>query len=132
MIGLDTNIVIRYLTQDDASQATEATVLIEGTLSPDNPGYLTLITLIEITWVLESCYSQSRAEILNVLNSLLTTKQLVIERADTAYLALKRCQEHPKSDFSDALIAILSEQVGCSTVFTFDKNAKSVGMTLLR
>ena len=131
MIGLDTNIIVRYITQDDAKQALKATKVVENELSASNPGFITLITLVEITWVLESCYDQNKQNILDILEGLLTTKQLIVERGDVAYLAVKRCRASSKADFSDAVITILSEQEGCSEILTFDKKAKSVGMKLL-
>ena len=131
MIGLDTNIIVRYITQDDAKQALIATKVVEDELSAGNPGFITLITLVEITWVLESCYDQSKQDILDILHGLLTTKQLMVERGDVAYLAIKRCRLSSKADFSDAVITVLSEQEGCSEVLTFDKKAKSVGMRVL-
>ena len=108
-----------------------ATRVVENELSASNPGFITLITLVEISWVLESCYDQNKRSILDILEGLLTTKQLIVERGDVAYLAVRRCGASLKSDFSDAVIAILSEQEGCSEVLTFDKKAKSVGMKLL-
>jgi len=132
MVGLDTNVIVRYITQDDDMQDLKATKVIENRLSARDPGFITLITLVEITWVLESCYDQNKQDILNVLHGLLTTKQLIVERADIAYLAIKRCLASPKADFSDAVITVLSEHEGCSQVLTFDKKAKSVGMELLK
>jgi predicted nucleic-acid-binding protein len=131
MIGLDTNVIVRYIIQDDPKQALKATKVIENQLSSRDPGFITLISLVEVTWVLESCYDQNKQDILNVLHALLTTKQLIVERADIAYLAMKRCQVSPKADFSDAMITVISEQEGCLQVLTFDKKAKSVGMELL-
>lgn len=130
MIGLDTNVVIRYLTQDDAKQAAKANKLIEEQLSLQSPGFITAITMVEIVWVLESCYKQNRDDISKVLYSLLTTKQLVIESADKVYLALRR-YGNASADFSDALIAIVAEQEGCERVVTFDKQAVKVGMELI-
>ena len=130
MIGLDTNVVIRYLTQDDARQAAKANKLIEEQLSPKSPGFITAITMVEIVWVLESCYKQNRDDISKVLYSLLTTKQLVVESADKVYLALRRFG-NTSADFSDALIAIVAEQEGCDRVVTFDKQAVKVGMELI-
>jgi len=115
VIGLDTNVVIRYLTQDDARQAAKANKLIEQQLSPKSPGFITVITMVDISWV---------------LYSLLTTKQLVVECADKVYLALRR-YGNAKADLSDALIAIIAEQEGCERVVTFDKQAVNVGMELL-
>lgn len=130
MIGLDTNVLIRYLTQDDKKQATSANKLIDNELNSSNPGFITLISLVEIVWVLESCYSQTKKEIIEVLHSLLTTKQLVVESADMAYLALKRYAVG-NADYSDALIAVISENQGCSSVVTFDKKGNSVGMKVV-
>jgi predicted nucleic-acid-binding protein len=130
MIGLDTNVLVRYLTQDHQEQADKANKLIEQQLSAHQPGYITLITLVEIVWVLESCYEQSKSEILAVVHAVLSTKQLLVEQADIVYLALKRFA-NGHADFSDALIATLSENSGCHVVFTFDKKAVSVGMELL-
>lgn len=130
MIGLDTNVVVRYLTQDDPKQAKKASTLIETELSPSEPGFITLITLVEITWVLESCFDQSKEDVLDVLQGLLTTKQLIVESASLAYLAMRRCTK-ASTDFSDALIAVISEQEGCSRVVTFDKKARAAGMELL-
>lgn len=131
MIGLDTNVLVRYITQDDPAQSGKATRLIENDLTSKEPGFLTLIALIEITWVLESCYDQETSELLDIVHLLLTTKQILVENAEYAYMALKRCRQNIKSDFSDALISVLSEQNGCGITYTFDKKAKLIGMTLL-
>ena len=130
MIGLDTNVLVRYLTQDNAKQAAKTNKLIEKTLTTQNPGYITLTTLVEIVWVLESCYEQKKDGILGVLHALLTTRQLRIERADMVYLASKRYTT-AQADFSDALITVISENDGCDSIVTFDKKAVSVGMKLL-
>ena len=130
MIGLDTNVVIRYLTQDDPKQTVITNELIEKKLSAQEPGYITLITLVEITWVLESCYGQSKDSILDVIHSLLITKQLVIEQADLVYMAANN-YGIGNADFSDSLITVLSKNNGCERVVTFDKKAVSVGMELL-
>lgn len=130
MIGIDTNVIIRYLTQDDIKQAAKANKLIDNELTSNEPGFITLICLVEIIWVLESCYGQTKEQIIGVLHSLLTTKQLLVEGADMAYLAVKRFAGG-RADFSDALIAVISENRGCGSVVTFDKKGKSVGMDVL-
>jgi predicted nucleic-acid-binding protein len=130
MIGLDTNIIIRYLTQDDKKQSKLATQLIEQTLSTEFPGFITLLTLVEISWVLESCYGSSKADVSKLLSDLLVSKQLLIERKDMAYIAIKRCKAS-NADFSDALITVISELEGCKKMFTFDKKAQTVGMEIL-
>jgi predicted nucleic-acid-binding protein len=131
MIGLDTNVIVRYITQDDPKQSPLANNLIEEQLTPRDPGFITLLTLVEITWVLESCYDQNKQDVLTIVNNILTTRQFLVEKADIAYLALKRCLGKSKADFSDALIAVLCEQNGCEKVLTFDKKARSVGMEVV-
>ncbi|MCC5826669.1 PIN domain-containing protein [Alkalimonas sp.] len=130
MIGLDTNVLVRFLTQDDPIQSAMANKLIEDQLTSRNPGFISSIVLIEIIWVLETCYDQPRKTIEDVVNALLTTKQLVIDEADLVYLATKRFSSG-NADFSDALIAVMCEHRGCSSIVSFDKKAQSVGMVYL-
>lgn len=124
------SVLVRYLTQDDKKQADKANKLIDNELSANEPGFITLISLVEVVWVLESCYAQPKDNIIGVLHSLLTTKQILIEAADMAYLAMKRYAAG-KADFSDALITVISKNHGCGSVVTFDKTGKSVGMEVL-
>lgn len=84
MIALDTNVVIRYLAQDDARQSAAATRLIEKSLSTAKPGFISLIVLCEIAWVLADCYGADKARILAVIEGLLGSKQLVVESAEVA------------------------------------------------
>ncbi len=81
MIGLDTDIVVRYITQDDPAQSKKATHLIES-LSAEAPGFITLVALVEVVWVLEESYSATKRQIVDVLETLLRTKELVVERAE--------------------------------------------------
>ena len=127
MIGLDTNVVIRYLTQDDPRQSAIANRFIENQLSEKLMGYITHISLVEIIWVLESCYDQKKEALLTVLESLLTTKQIMVERTEIVYLALKKYRTS-NADFSDALIVAVCEAAGCERTVTFDKKAAAIGM----
>jgi predicted nucleic-acid-binding protein len=88
VIGLDTNVIVRYLVQDDVKQSAAATRLIERALSPENPGYVTGITLCEVIWVLTECYSADRVQIRSVVAGLLGSKQLAVEEADLIWKAL--------------------------------------------
>ncbi|MFW5444058.1 MAG: PIN domain-containing protein [Methylococcaceae bacterium] len=130
MVGLDTNIIIRYLTQDDLQQSKQATDFIENELNIDNQGFISLIVLVEIIWVLIRCYKQTKSELLPIINQLLMTKQFKIEQVELAFKALRKWQ-NGNGDFSDALIAVLAEDNGCSYTLTFDKKAVSFGMRVL-
>jgi len=131
MIGLDTNVVIRYLAQDDARQSALATKFIEMRLSADNPGFIACVTLCEIAWVLAEAYRADRDRIRGVIEQLLATKQVVVESADVVWKALRAWKE--RGDFSDALIGQLALAHGADRTVTFDKGAsKLAGFELLQ
>ena len=90
MIGLDTNVVIRYLTQDDPKQSPIATRLMEKTLSTDDPGFIPLVVLAEVVWVLVYLYSVDRAGVAEIVSGLLTTEQLRVESAELVCRAKRR------------------------------------------
>lgn len=127
MIGIDTNVLVRYITQDDKKQAEMVNDLFEKKLSSDQPGFISFVVLVEMVWVLEGCYKQPKNEIIRVISKLLSVKQLMIENKNTADKALKLYRSC-SADFSDAVIYVLSCEKGCSSVVTFDKKAMHLGM----
>ncbi len=130
MTGLDTNVLVRYLMQDDPRQSARATRLIES-LEPDEPGFVPVVVLVELVWVLSGSYSLDRTQVATVLATLLRSKELVLDRADLVTQALKRYSTDG-ADFADALIERLSAAAGCATTVTFDAGAvKSAAMTLV-
>lgn len=122
MIGLDTNILVRYIVQDDAAQAAAATALIEGECSAETPGRVDGIVLCELVWVLESAYGYSRATVAEVLRTILTSAELRVEAPDMAWSALRSYQSGG-AGFADCLIGLRNRQAGCGTTATFDKRA---------
>ena len=130
MIGLDTNVIVRYIMQDDARQAALATRVIEK-LSTDEPGYLAIVTIVELVWVLDSCYRLRREQISDALEALLRTKELVLDRAETVIKAARAFRQ-TKADFADCLIAQGAVTAGCINTLTFDRGAaKHAGMRLI-
>jgi len=130
VIGLDTNVLVRYIAQDDAKQSPKATRLIES-FSADAPGYVSIVSVIELVWVLTGCYSSSKSEICEVLETLLRTKEIVVANADTVWKAL-RLFKAGKADFADCLIECTANEAGCSYTATFDHDAaKYSGMKLV-
>lgn len=130
MIGLDINVLVRYVTQDDATQAETASRLIES-LSPEQPGLVTVVSVVELVWVLSGCYQATRQELVTVLENLLRTKVLLVEHAEVVWRAL-RTFSATNADFADCLIASCAHAGGCEYTVTFDtKAAKSAGMKLL-
>ena len=131
MIGLDSNVLVRYLTQDDPAQSARATRLIERQLSEKEPGFISVIVLVELWWVLKRLYRATRAELKQTVQDLLDTRQFVLEQRGAVIQALKRL-DVAAGDIADALIVELARAGGCERVVTFDKDADRVGMELLK
>lgn len=130
MIGLDTNIVVRYLTHDDPEQAVAAKRVMNS-LSSDSPGFVTLVALAELVWVLRISYGFGKKEIEEVLDRLLRSEELVLERAEIVSQAL-RMFRGGRADFADCLIERCGHAAGCKNTVTFDqKAAAGTGMRLL-
>lgn len=130
MIGLDTHVLVRYGLQDDARQSPRASRLIES-LSVDEPGFVPVVTVVELAWVLGAGYKLPRVQLAAVLETLLRSKALVIDRADLVMQALARFSTG-SADFADALIERTAAAAGCKSTMTFDPGAaKAAGMTLV-
>ena len=125
MIGLDTNVVIRYLVQDDVAQVRKANRLMEKVLTHDEPGFINLTTLCEIVWVLKRNYRLDKSGQVAVVDGLLTSKQLLVENVAVAWKAL-RAYETGSADFSDAIIAYTNAAHECEYTVTFDKQASKL------
>lgn len=130
MIGLDTNIVVRYLTHDDPAQAAAA-VRVMDSLTSHSPGFLSLIVIVELVWVLQAAYRFKKSEIEQVLETLLRSKELVIERAEIVSQALRKFSAG-RADFADCLIERCGHAADCLYTVTFDRNAAGAGMRLLK
>lgn len=133
MIGLDTNVVVRYIVQDDVAQSKKATSLLEG-LSDDNQGFISLVSIVELVRVLQACYAADRAEIAKVLDLLLQMKSIVIEQVETVSKALRVFSgaNADFADFADCLVERSAFSAGCEYTATFDKKAaKTTGMKML-
>ncbi|CAB3808889.1 hypothetical protein LMG28614_06905 [Paraburkholderia ultramafica] len=132
MIGLDTNVVIRYFAQDDAAQSKKATALMES-FSAERPGYVSQVALVEVVWVLGRCYGVERDQMKDIIESMLGTKELVVEGADTVRKALRVFAASDKADFADCLIERSGHAAECEYTATFDVTAsKVVGMMLIK
>jgi predicted nucleic-acid-binding protein len=131
MTGLDTNVLVRYIMQDDAKQSLKAARLIES-LTIDAPGFVSLISIVELGWVLSSAYGLTREQLGQALEALLRTKEIVIDRADQVLRAL-RVFNATSADLADCLIERSAAAAGCDRTMTFDIGAAKVaGMTLIR
>lgn len=130
MIGLDTNILLRFLMQDDPQQSQKVNRLI-ARLSISQPGYISLIVLAELAWVLRNVYRVKKVDILRALWILARVNNLVLEQAGAVLKAIHLFRTS-SADFADCLIAVAGMQANCAYTSTFDrKAAKLPGMRLL-
>ncbi len=122
MIGLDTNVLVRYLTQDDPIQSAKAAAVFERSLSAKNPGFVSIVAMVEMVWVLDRAYGLDAQKIAAVIERMLQASELVVENEQevfTAMMALKKGH----GSFADAMIAELGAKAGCSRTLTFDQRA---------
>lgn len=127
MVGLDTNILVRYIAQDDAAQAATATDIIEGQLTSKKPGYICAVVLVEISWVLLRAYKVKPEVLKTVLERLLRTAEFSIEHRDEAWRAL-RLMDGQGADFADAFLGLINQKQGCEKTLTFDKAAGALAL----
>ena len=130
MTGLDTNVLVRYIMQDDAEQSPLSIRLVES-LSVESPGFVALVSVVELGWVLSSAYDLDRNQIADAFEALLRTKEIVVERAEIVWKAL-RIFQRTNADLADCLIERSAAAAGCSMTVTFDRGAvKGCEMTLV-
>ncbi len=122
MIGLDTNVLIRYLTQDDPVQSTKATEILERLLTPKNPGFVSVVAMVETVWVLDRAYGLTAQEIATAIERILQVEVLAVENEQEVFSAMVALKQGRES-FADALIAELGARAGCTSTLTFDKKA---------
>ena len=130
MIGLDTNILVRYFTQDDDAQYAAAAKVINA-LTPNRPDFVSLVVIAELVWVCEFSYHFKKHEIEHVVEKLLRSQELVVERAEIVAASVSKFR-HSHANFADCLIERCSHAADCEYTLTFDKRAVTAGMQLLR
>ena len=122
MIGLDTNLLLRYLVQDDPTQSPLATEIIERRLTKQNPGFVSLVCILEIVWVLGALYKRSHLQMADHIEMILAADTLEVQNEQEVYQAVVALRSGTGT-FEDALIGGLGIWRGCSATFTFDQNA---------
>jgi predicted nucleic-acid-binding protein len=119
MIGLDTNVLVRYLTQDDAVQSVKATELFEQRLTEEEPGFVSIVAMAETAWVLERNYGLKAYELAAAIERMLQVNVVVMESEQEVFTAMIAVKEE-RGSFADALIAALGVKARCSHTLTFD------------
>ena len=122
MIGLDTNILVRYLAQDDPVQSPIATDIMEARVTGENPGFISVVAIVETVWVLDRAYALAASEIVAAVERILQADSLVVESEQEVFQAAMALKEGTGS-FADALIGALGAKSSCTRTLTFDKSA---------
>lgn len=121
LIGIDTNVLLRFVLRDDAIQFAQARALF-GSLSFRNAGYISLLVLCEFAWTLGRSSRYKRSEIANAVEQILGMAEVVVEQESAVRNALKHFRAS-RADFGDCCIAALASAAGCDWTATFDKQA---------
>src|ERR1700691_1909306 len=122
MIGLDTNILVRFLAQDDPVQSPKAREILERRLTERDPGFVSVVAMVETVWVLDRAYGLSSQEISAAVERMLQTDVLVVENEQEVFTAMIALKDG-RGSFADAVIAALGARMGCSCTLTFDRKA---------
>ncbi|MFX0539765.1 PIN domain-containing protein [Ornithinimicrobium sp. Y1847] len=127
MIGLDTTVVVRHLVQDHAEQGAAATRAM-AKLTPQEPGFLTTVVVVETYWVLTRGYKIAAETVIGALSALVDSPDIVVQDESQVRSALRLARSG--SDFADAVISAACTSRGCSQVLSFDRRAqRDVGFT---
>jgi predicted nucleic-acid-binding protein len=129
MIGLDTNVLVRYLTLDHPRQTALAARVFDS-LTTESPAFVSVVVIVELVWVLESSYGFGKDRITETLDVLLRSQELVVESSEAVRHALRRFVSS-RADFADCLIERSGHAAECQYTVTFDKKAAAVGMRLI-
>jgi predicted nucleic-acid-binding protein len=124
VIAVDTNILARYLVQDDPAQGATATNLLENILTPEKPGFISLVAVLELDWVLRTQYGFSPRIVGDTICVLMASPQLAFESRAAIETAL--LFEH--GDFADNILHEIGQANGCTKTVTFDKKIGSVSV----
>ena len=130
MIALDTNVLVRYLVNDDARQAAAARVLL-AELTSERPGFVCREVVVELVWVLQRAYGFSRDQIARVLEELVATRELAFEAGDDVGRAAFMYRQGG-AGFSDLMIAAAAKRTGAYPLYTFDRQAAQLDGVVLR
>jgi len=120
MIGLDTNILLRYFVKDDVVQWERATRFISTRCTPESPGFIDRIALCDMVWVLTRGYGYGRADVVRIVGQLLASQELLLEDEELVRSAVQS-YEGAGIDFADALMVKVNLARGCEATATFDR-----------
>ena len=130
MIGVDTNVLMRYLLRDDKQQSQQAKAIMDG-FTQQQPGFISITTLLEAMWLLRQTYKMPREDVLQIAHALVVSTSIHIQAESTVDEAIEIAQRG-NFDLPDVLVSIFGRDAGCSHTLTFDRKAAMIpGMMLI-
>lgn len=132
MPALDTNVLVRYIVQDDSGQLAAAKRLIDRCVAEGQSLFVPVTVTLELEWVLRASFGYAKDDVLQVLSNLFSAAELSFESERALEVALQLYREG-SADFADCLHVALATEAGETPLWTFDKNASKVnGARLIR
>jgi predicted nucleic-acid-binding protein len=124
LIGIDTNVLVRYILDDDPVWSVPAQHFIDHDCTLESPGFINLVVLVELVWVLKQTPSWGKDEICTVVSELLLADNIVVENADLVATTLEAYKKG-HADFPDFIIAAVNQAAGVTHTVTIDKVASA-------
>jgi len=121
--GIDTNVLVRYLTDDDPLQSRRAAAWITTMATRGDRCFVSAIVLCEVTWVLRGAYKVSKDDLLRTLDRVLATTQFVVGDKDVVRRAVAAYRTG-RADFADYVIGALHREAGCEKTVTCDRRLR--------
>jgi len=122
MLGIDTNVLVRFLVRDDEGQFERARRLIKREVGSEEDVFVSLLVLVETEWVLRSRYSLQKREVMEAISGLLDATEVQFEDEPAVEEALFIWKDSA-ADFADCLIGAHHRRLGCRATATFDAKA---------
>jgi predicted nucleic-acid-binding protein len=122
MLGIDTNVLVRFLVRDDEAQFEKANRLIKREVGAKEDVFVSLLVLLETEWVLRSRYSLQKTEIMETISGLLDAAEVRLEDEPAIEETLFIWKDSA-ADFADCLIGAHNRRLGCRATATFDAKA---------
>ncbi len=116
MRAVDTNVLVRLMTRDDANQVAAAEAFVA------KGAWVSYVAVAEATWVLASVYECVPEAIATALEMLLSHQHLTVQDAETVAAAVAQFRRHPRVGFSDCLVMEIARKSGHVPLGTFDRN----------
>lgn len=122
MIGLDTNILLRLIIEDDSLQTERARSAVRDAAASERILFINLVVLVECVWVLESVFRKRRSDIAAFLETIIDNRALTVEREENVRQIIPFYRDQG-FDFADLLIGLVNRDYGCAMTYTFDRKA---------